>query len=88
MNSQNFTLRLRLPPGTTADEAVELLGAADCTDSVVGTGEPGILALSYCGLVALSAIGAVARTMPDAVVLNFGPDDEAPCSSPLTRAAT
>lgn len=87
MNSQTFTLRLRLPPGMTSDEAIELLGA-ECTDPLVGTREPGILALRYSGLVALSAIGAVARALPDALVLNFSTDRKAPRSAPSRRAPT
>lgn len=74
MCSPTFILRLRLPEGMTRDEAIELLGATDCTDPLAGTGQPGVLALAFIGVVALSAIGDVARVIPEAVVLSFVPD--------------
>lgn len=39
MCSQTFVLRLRVPQDMTQEEAVELLGVADCTNVLVGVGE-------------------------------------------------
>lgn len=77
MNSQTFTLRLLLPPGMTSDEAIELLGAADCTDPLVGSGEPSILALMFDGPVELAKIADAARAIPRAVMLSLAPGNEA-----------
>jgi len=73
---QTFTLRLRLPPGMTQDEAIELLGAGGCTEPLVGAGEPGVLALRFDEPVVLSTLADVARCIPGAVVLSFSPDNE------------
>ena len=73
---QTFILRMRLPQGMTHEEAAELLGAADCTEPLVGVGEPGHLALVFHGPVELSEIADVARAIPAAVLLNFGPNGE------------
>jgi hypothetical protein len=71
MHSQTFILRLRLPHSLTREEAVELLGAADCTETLVGIGEPRHLALMFAGPVELEEIGTVARAIPHAMVLSF-----------------
>jgi hypothetical protein len=71
MHSQSFILRLRLPQCLTREDAVELLGAADCTEILVGIGGPGHLALVFTGPVEIAEIGAVARAIPRAVVLSF-----------------
>lgn len=76
MCSQTFILRLRLPQPMTQEEAVELLGAADCTETVVGVGEPGVLALMFNEPVSLSSIASLAQAIPTAVLLSFGPDSE------------
>lgn len=76
MCSQTFTLRLQLPQGMTQEEAVELLGAAGCTEVLVGVGEPAVLALAFVRPVELSEIAELARAMPAAVLLSFGPDGE------------
>lgn len=77
MCSQTFILRFRLPQGMTQEEAVELLGATDCTETLVGVGKPGALALVFDGPVELGEIAAVARAVPDAVVLSFASGSEA-----------
>ena len=71
MHSQTFILRLRLPHCLTREAAVELLGAGDCTETLVGIGGPGHLALMFAGPVELAEIGAMAPAIPDAVVLSF-----------------
>jgi hypothetical protein len=76
MSSQSSTLQLRLPYGMAHEEAIELLGAADCTETLVGVGERGILTLLFDGPVALSEIAEVARAIPDALVLRFTSDTE------------
>ena len=76
MCSQTFILRLQLPQGLTQEEAVELLGAAQCIEALVGAGESGVLALAFDGPVELSEIAAVARAIPAALLLSFGPDGE------------
>ena len=43
-----FTLRFQLSEAVTDDEALERLGAAGCTDALVGTGVAGKLSLMYC----------------------------------------
>ena len=76
MCSPTFIVRLRLPEGMTPEEAVELLGAANCTDVLVGMGEPSVLALAFTGPVVLSEFAEMARAIPAAVLLRFGPDGE------------
>lgn len=78
MNSQNFTLRLRLPPGMTHEEAIERLDATDCIGPLVGIGKPGVLALKFDGPVALSALAEMAQCIPQAVVLSFSSDEVHP----------
>lgn len=76
MCSQTFVLRLRLPQDMTQEEAVEHLGVADCSDVLVGVGEPKGLALAFNGPVVLAEIEQVGRAMPAAVLLSFSPDVE------------
>jgi hypothetical protein len=71
MDSSTFELRMRLPPTMSQYEAIELLGAAACTETLVGVGEPHVLALLYLEPVTLSKIAKVAQVLPDAVVLGF-----------------
>lgn len=78
MGSTTFTLCMRLPPAMGHDEAIELLGAADCTETLVGAGEPHVLALLYLEPVTLSVIAKVARVLPDAVLLSFTSGGEVP----------
>jgi hypothetical protein len=74
--SRPQTLRLRLPSGMTPDDAIELLGAAGCTEALVGAGEAGVLALMFEGPVALSTLANVAGCIPEAVVLSFSSNNE------------
>ena len=77
MRSQTFILRLKLPQSMTQEEAVELLGAADCTETLVGVSQPGLLTLVFDGPVELAAIAEVAQAIPHAIVLCFVSDSEA-----------
>lgn len=78
MDSSTFELRIRLPPSMSQDAAVELLGAADCTETLVGAGEPHVLSLLYLEPVSLSMIAKVAQVLPGAVVLGFRRGGEVP----------
>jgi hypothetical protein len=78
MDSSTFELRMRLPPGMSQDDAIELLGAADCTETLVGVGEPRVLSLLYLEPVSLSMVAKVARVLPEAVVLGFRCGAEVP----------
>lgn len=69
--SQAYILRCRLPQGMLQDDAIELVGIAGNTDVLVGTGEPGVLALMFDGPVPLSVFAGLARTIPAALVLSF-----------------
>ena len=77
MSSQTFILWLRLPEGMTPNQAVELLGAIDYTQALVGLGEPGVFSLKFDGVVTLSELAEMARALPEAVVLSFAPSREA-----------
>lgn len=74
--SQAYILRCRLPQSMAQDDAIELMGAAGNTDVLVGAGEPGVLALMFNEPVSLSSIASLARAIPTAVLLSFGPDSE------------
>lgn len=80
MTDYVFTLKLRLPPGLSGEEAVERLGAAGCTDALAGIGLAGRLALEFTRE-AESAAAAVGQAMddmmtilPDAEIFEVGPD--------------
>ncbi|WLI89277.1 hypothetical protein Q4S45_21700 [Massilia sp. R2A-15] len=60
-----FTLTFSLRrTDTNLDEIVERLGSAGCTDSLVGTGTPGLIALEF-SREAKSAREAMASAMTD-----------------------
>jgi predicted DNA-binding transcriptional regulator AlpA len=74
-----FTLKFAVP-GTNAEEFVERLGAAGCTDALVGIGQPGRIALNFTRE-ANSAMSAIAsaiedsrRAIPTAKFLEITPD--------------
>jgi hypothetical protein len=58
-----FTLKFAVPD-TNADELVERLGDAGCTDALVGIGQPGRIALNFTRE-ANSAITAIASAIED-----------------------
>lgn len=47
MDAFDFTLIFKVDSDENIDELVERLGAADCTDALVGTGRAGYIALQF-----------------------------------------
>ncbi|WP_120277580.1 DNA-binding protein [Rhizobium sp. AG855] len=80
MTEYAFVLKYRLPHGLDSASVVEALGAADCTDALVGTGLAGRLALEFdreaedSASAITSAIDDVARALPQAELIEVGPD--------------
>lgn len=80
MTDYTFVLKYRLPPAMGGEAAAEALGAAGCTDALVGIGIAGRLALEFerqadSGRDAItSAIEDVHRALPQADLLEVGPD--------------
>lgn len=76
-----FTLKFKLPPSLTdEDEIVELLGAHECTDALVGLGQTGYLGLDFirdaktAQEAILSALENVQAALPGATLVEAGPD--------------
>lgn len=76
-----FTLKFKLDPtDANHDEIVERLGAAGCTDALVGTGIAGHLGLEFvresvsAEEAILSAIADVKVALPSAKLVEAGPD--------------
>ncbi|MCA1175876.1 MULTISPECIES: DNA-binding protein [unclassified Pantoea] len=75
-----FTLRFQLSEAVTDDEALERLGAAGCTDALVGTGVAGKLSLMYCReaenaqQAIRDALAEVTQALPDAELIEAAPD--------------
>lgn len=80
MTEYAFVLKYRLPHGVGGEAAVEALGAAGCTDALVGIGIAGRLALEFdreaedATSAVTSAIDDVARALPQAELIEVGPD--------------
>lgn len=80
MTDYEFVLKYRLPGDLRGEAAVEALGAAGCTDALVGIGIAGRLAVEFNrpGDVARDAISSaiddVARALPDADLIEVCPD--------------
>ncbi|PRC94924.1 helix-turn-helix transcriptional regulator [Solimicrobium silvestre] len=77
----DFTLKFKLPDtNTDADAILEKLGAAGCDDALVGLGIPGRIALDFtrnansAQAAILSALADVKLAIPDAKLLEVGPD--------------
>ncbi|MGO9800788.1 MAG: DNA-binding protein [Candidatus Binatus sp.] len=74
-----FTLKFAVP-GTNADELVDRLGVAGCTDALVGTGQPGRIALNFTreansAMTAIvSALEDSRKAIPEARLLEITPD--------------
>jgi hypothetical protein len=74
-----FTLKFAVPD-TNADELVDRLGAAGCTDALVGTGQPGRIALNFTreansAMTAIvSALEDSRKAIPEARLLEITPD--------------
>lgn len=76
-----FTLTLKLAPDdSNMDELVERLGAAGCTDAMIGIGQAGQLALDFvrearsAEQAILSALKDVKKAIPTAKLIEVGPD--------------
>lgn len=76
-----FTLRFKLAADNTdMDDVVERLGEQGCTDALVGLGLPGYIGLNFvreaedAQSAILSAIDDVKQALPDAVLVEVGPD--------------
>jgi predicted DNA-binding transcriptional regulator AlpA len=76
-----FSLRFRLPIDAPRPESlVERLGEMGCTDALVGLGLPGYLGLDFvreaddAESAVLSAIDQVLAAIPDALLVEAGPD--------------
>lgn len=81
MNEYTFTLKYRLAAeDCDRDELVERLGAAGCTDAVVGIGQAGRLALAFtreadnAEAALKSALQDVKVTIPTATLIEAAPD--------------
>ncbi|ORM67507.1 helix-turn-helix transcriptional regulator [Pantoea rwandensis] len=75
-----FTLRFQLSEVVSDDEALERLGAAGCTDALVGTGVAGKFSLMYCREAGSAqqairdALAEVTQALPDAELIEAAPD--------------
>jgi hypothetical protein len=81
MMEYEFTLKYKLDPkDADHDELVERLGAAGCTDALVGLGVAGHLGLEFVREAAsaedaiLSALADVKGTIPGGKLVEVGPD--------------
>ncbi len=77
----DFTLKFRLAAGEAdADELIERLGAAGCDDALIGTGQPGRIALNFtreadsAQHAVISALVDIKKAIPLAKLLEVGPD--------------
>lgn len=77
----DFVLKFKLADGNAdANDLVERLGEAGCDDAVVGTGQPGRLALDFtreadsAQRAVISALEDVKRALPDAQLIEASPD--------------
>jgi len=78
-----FTLTYRLAEHDNDQDAiVERLGAAECTDTLVGTGRPGYLAIQFAReaedaeAALLSALADVRKVIPSAKLIEVTSDFE------------
>jgi len=76
-----FVLKFRLPSDDAdVDDIVERLGAAGCDDALVGSGQPGRLALNFTREAAsakravISALKDVKKAVPGAQLIEVSPD--------------
>lgn len=75
-----FTLKYQLHDGVDVDALIELLGEAGCDDAVVGSGQPGRLALAFSreGKTARGAVHSalenVRQVLPEARLIEASPD--------------
>jgi predicted DNA-binding transcriptional regulator AlpA len=76
-----FSLKFKLTgPAVTEDDIMERLGAADCTDALVGLGLPGYIGLDFirespsADDAVLSALADVRQALPMVELVEAGPD--------------
>jgi hypothetical protein len=76
----DFVLKFKLAEGSAdANNLVERLGEAGCDDAVVGTGQPGRIALNFtreadsAQQAIISALEDVRRVIPDAELIGTDP---------------
>ncbi|ALV91411.1 MULTISPECIES: hypothetical protein [Pantoea] len=75
-----FTLRFQLSDAISCDEALERLGAAGCTDALVGAGVAGKLSMVFtreatdAQQAIRSALDDVIAALPDAELIEAAPD--------------
>jgi len=75
-----FELRFKLPVDSDANDIVERLGEAGCDDALVGTGQPGRIALRFTRAAdsaksaIVSALEDVKKVIPAANLIEAGPD--------------
>jgi hypothetical protein len=77
----DFTLKFKLATDDVdVDLLVERLGEAGCDDALVGVGQPGRIALDFtreaksAEVAIVSALGNVKKAIPDAKLVEVGPD--------------
>lgn len=77
----DFVLKFRLPADDAdADDLVERLGAAGCDDALVGSGQPGRIALNFTREAAsakravISALRDVKKAIPGGQLIEVSPD--------------
>ena len=76
-----FTVKFKIAADVAeADQLVERLGQAGCTDALVGVGQPGRIALDFireadsADAAIVSAIADVKKAIPDAKLIEVSPD--------------
>jgi predicted DNA-binding transcriptional regulator AlpA len=75
-----FTLKYKVADAADMDELIEQLGEVGCDDAVIGTGQPGRLALDFMREAAsaekaiVSALAAVKKAIPGARLVEVTPD--------------
>jgi hypothetical protein len=60
--NHEFTMTYPLPAGCDVDELIERLGAAGCTDALIGTGQLGHIALQFTSKAESDAIARASVT--------------------------
>ena len=74
-----FGLKYKVPDDADMDALIEQLGEAGCDDALVGTGQPGRIALDFtreaksAEKAVLSALSAVKKAIPGAKLLEITP---------------
>jgi hypothetical protein len=75
-----FGLKYKVADDADLDELIEQLGEAGCDDALVGTGQPGCIALDFtrdansAKKAVVSALSDVKKAIPGAKLLEVTPD--------------